>query len=244
MKVSIILPVKDQSDKLIRNLEKEIIPFFDKAPIVYDVLIVSDASSDEEQEKLEKAMKKMPLQVKLLPYEATKGKGWAIKKGILASNSDWILFMDADLATDLKTFYAFQPFWKDYDCVIASRNAEGSIETKKKPFIRRLMSWGSRIIIKMLFHLGVGDTQCGFKMYKTDIAKKMVEKQIIAGPAYDVEYLYYLKLNGYKYKEVGCVWTDDEDSSFKRPVKTAFKFFKDLLKIKHNRKRYLPKKGK
>lgn len=239
MKLTIILPVKNQTDKLLKNLRESIIPYFDKQGIVYDVLIESDGSSEEEEKKLVEGLKGFPLQVKKLPFENRKGKGYAVKKAILASEGDYVLFMDADLSTDLHAFDKILPEIGKYDCFIASRHNKESNITEKQTLVRRLTSWGSRFIIRHMFHLqGIDDTQCGYKLFKTSIAKAMASHQIIDGFAFDVEYVYFLALNGFSIKEIPVKWANDADSSV-NPVKASINFYKSLLKIKKNKKSYI-----
>ena len=239
MKLSIILPTRNQTDKLVNNLVTKIIPYFDKQGIVYDILIESDGSSPEEEAKLEAGLKGLPLQVKHVPYEDKRGKGYAIKKAILFSSSDYVLFMDADLSTDLSAFDEIKKDLGKYDAYIGSREAKGAKILQKQTFIRRLTHFGSRMLIKMKFRLrAISDTQCGYKMFRTEVAKEIAKRQIINGFAFDVEYLYFLSLNGLSIKEIPVIWKNDADSSVS-PLKVSLAFYKALRLIKKNKKNYL-----
>lgn len=240
MKISVIFPVKNQSEKLIKHLKETGIPFYDSLGVTYDFLIVSDGSNEKNQALLEKAMEEMPLQVKLLPYEAKKGKGHNVNKGILAADGDYVMFMDADFATDLNAIKPILKTLPKYDCYVASRYAKESQMPIKAPFFRRLMSKVSRTLIKMKFHFsGLTDTQCGYKIFKTSIAKEMAKRQIIDRFAFDVEYLYFFSLNGYSIKEIPVIWTDDPQSTVGKPIQSSLEFMKDLRKIKANKKNYI-----
>jgi dolichyl-phosphate beta-glucosyltransferase len=239
MKLTIILPVRNQTAKLIKNLIGKIIPYFDASGVTYDIIIESDSSDEPNQKTLEEAMKKLPAQVRLLPYESTRGKGYAVKRAILASEGDYVLFMDADLSTDLSAFDAIKPLLGQYDAFIGTRHSKQSRITEKQTTVRRLTSWGSRFIIRHKFHLrGITDTQCGYKLFRTDLAKAMVKKQIIPGFAFDVEYVYFIFLNGFRIKEIPVTWANDADSSVS-PLKASIDFYKSLKLIKKNTKNYL-----
>ncbi len=239
MKVSIILPVYNQAEKTLRSIQEGIMPCFDNLPLTYDILVQADHSRLEEVEKLKQGIAKLPAHVKLLPYHDQVGKGHAVKEGILASSCDYDLFMDADLATDLSIMEQVIPLLGQKDCIIASRNAKGAVYVQKQPFIRRLTHWGCRQVVRALFHMKeVKDTQCGFKLFKDDVAKKMVQKQIIDGSAFDVEYLYYLHANGHSIAELPCKWKDDPESTAGNVFKQTKRFYKDLLRIKKNKKNY------
>jgi dolichyl-phosphate beta-glucosyltransferase len=239
MKLSIILPVRNQSAKLLKNLEERILPFFDKTGLVYEVLIESDSSDPENEKMLEEALPKLPLQVKHIPYENTRGKGYAVKRAIEASSGDYVLFMDADLSTDLKAFNAIRPELGKYDAFLASRHSKGSVITSKQTALRRLTSWGSRRLIRMMFHMkGIEDTQCGYKCFRRNVALAMVAHQIISGFAFDVEYVYFLYVNGFKIKTVPVEWANDPDSTV-NAFKASKAFYRDLKRIKKNRRHYI-----
>lgn len=239
MKLSVIIPTRNQTDKLLRNLKEKIIPYFDEQKIIYDILIESDGSSFDEEKKLEEGLQGMPLQVKHLPYEDRRGKGYAVKRAILSSDADYVLFMDADLSTDLSAFEQIKKNLGKYDAFIGSREAKGAKILEKQTFIRRLTHFGSRMLIKMKFRLkGISDTQCGYKMFRGDIAKAMATRQIIDGFAFDVEYVYFLSLNGFSIKEVPVIWKNDADSSVSA-FSSSLNFYKALRQIKKNKKNYL-----
>lgn len=238
MKISVLLPEKNQSGKLLQHLRESILPYFDSASVEYEVLICPNGCSEEEMEALNEASKTLPPQVKVLP-NANPGKGEGVKQGILASSGDYCLFMDADLATGLDAFSKVLPLLGKEDAIIASRDVKGSVYGQKQPFVRRLTHFLSRQIIAFMFHLKVKDTQCGYKAFRASVAKQMAAKQIVTGFAFDVEYLYFLRLNGFSIAEIPCVWTDDPDSTIKNKKKVYTAFYKDLRRIKKNKKNYL-----
>ncbi|MCI1244937.1 MAG: glycosyltransferase [Bacilli bacterium] len=239
MKLSIIIPVKNQSAKLLDHLKKELFPYFNGKKLDYEVIVCSDASDRENQRILEEAMPSLPKNVFLLPYEPTKGKGHAVQRGLLEATGDYSLFLDADFATDLKAFDRIEPRLSEYGAFIGSRNVKGSrILTRQSP-LRRILHWGSRTLIRSMFGLKVHDTQCGFKLFRSDVGREIARHQRTLGFAFDAEYCYFLKLNGIETLEIPVVWSDDPDSSVKNPLQTSWLFFKDLRRIKKRRKSYV-----
>lgn len=244
MKLCIVIPCYNQSEKLLKNLKESILPFFDSCNITYSVLIEADRSSKEQIEMLVDGLKEMPAHVSLDEVEDKKGKGWAVKKGILHSEGDYVLFFDADLSTDLTVFKAMQKDLGKYDAQISSRDCPGSVYAQKQPFKRRLTHWGAKTIIRMKFGMKeVSDTQCGFKLFKIPVAKKAAEKQLTMGSAFDVEYLYFIHLNKGLIKEYPATWKDDPDSTLNGVVSSSKKFYADLCAIKKNKSHYLLEKG-
>lgn len=240
MKLSIIIPVKNQSEKVYRNLTNHILPFFDAHPYDYEILIVSDGSSQEEQDKLVELSK--PLEkVSLVPFEDIKGKGHAVNKGFLAASddADYVIMMDADLATDLSCIDDLADKLGQYDAYLANRDHKQS-KIKKRTFLRQLAHNFSVFLIRKRFKLkNIHDTQCGFKIYRTKIAKSMAKHELIKGFAYDVEHCYFLALNGFSTYEFPVHWENDEADSTVSVFSTSKQFYKDLSTIKKHRKDFI-----
>ena len=244
MKLSLLFPVKDQSERIITNLRDEVIPYFDKQNIDYEILVCLDGSNDEQVKLFEDNMDKLGKEVILTPYQAKRGKGHNVNRLIEECHGEYCLFMDADLATDLSVFPLMAADFGKYDCYIGSRNAKGSKYAQKQTLIRQLMHFVSRKLIKWKFHLkGVKDTQCGFKMFRSAVAKQIIKVQIIDGFAFDVEYLYFLSLNGYTMKEYPVIWKDNPASSISNAKKEAKEFTRQLKLIKKNKANYILKEG-
>ena len=240
MKISLLFPCKNQAEKLIKNMKEQVLPYFDKLGILYDCIIINDHSDEENEKLFEEGMKEMPLQVRLIKNEREGGKGNAVRAGIEESDADYVLFMDSDLATDLGCMDKIIPDLGKYEAFMASRDLKGSIINPKQTFLRRIFHFGSRTLIKMKFHFKqIKDTQCGFKCFQAKIAKEMAKRQIVAGFAFDVEYCYFLELNGYKIKEFPVYWRNDKDSSIKNARKASKAFFHDMKCIKKNKKNYI-----
>ncbi len=239
MNLSLLIPAKNQSEKLLRHLKDSILPYFDAQGLSYEVVICTDGGSQEEHDILVKELPSLGHDIRLLDLENIKGKGHAVKKAMLEAKGEYCLFMDADLATDLRVFDAIKPELGNVDCFIASRDVKGSTYGQKQPLMRRLTHWGCRKVVSWTFHMkGIKDTQCGYKCLRSELAKKEVGKSIIDGFAFDVELLYILYLNGCSIKELPCHWTDDPDSSVGSPWKTAKRFYADVRRIKKARKQY------
>ena len=232
MKLSIVVPCYNESKDIAKN--SEIIKnYLESIKQDYELILVNDGSKDNTKEVIEAIPG-----VKALSYESNRGKGGAVKYGIENATGDYVLFMDADLSTDLEAIDRFIKLAPKYDMVIGSRHAKDSVIKKKQPALRVFIGWCCRKLVNMKFHFKYKDTQCGFKAMRTDIAKKIVEKQVVNNFAFDVEYLYIAKLNNLSIYEMGVIWADDRGSTVS-PLKSSIKFFKDLSFIKKHKKTYI-----
>ena len=232
MKLSIVVPCYNESKDIAKNSEI-IRNYLDTIKQDYELILVNDGSKDNTKEVIESIPG-----VKALSYEPNRGKGGAVKYGIENATGDYVLFMDADLSTNLEAVKRYIEIAPNYDVVIGSRHAKDSVIKKKQPALRVFIGWCCRKLVNMKFHLHFKDTQCGFKAMRTDIAKKIVSKQVVNNFAFDVEYLYIAKLNNLSIYEMGVIWADDRGSTVS-PLKSSIKFFKDLSFIKKHKKTYL-----
>lgn len=232
MKLSIVVPCYNESKDIAKN--SEIIKnYLESIKQDYELILVNDGSKDNTKEVIEAIPG-----VKALSYEPNRGKGGAVKYGIENATGDYVLFMDADLSTGLEAIDKFIKLAPNYDMVIGSRHAKDSVIKKKQPALRVFIGWCCRKLVNMKFHFKYKDTQCGFKAMRTDIAKKIVSKQVVNNFAFDVEYLYIANLNNLSIYEMGVIWADDRGSTVS-PLKSSIKFFKDLSFIKKHKKTYL-----
>lgn len=231
MKLSIVIPCYNEAKDIASNVEKVKSYLLDKK-IDYELLLVNDGSKDNTKEVIESIPG-----VKALSYEKNRGKGGAVKYGIENATGDYVLFMDADLSTDISAIEKVIELAPNYDLIIGSRHAKDSVIKKKQPWTRVFIGWCCRVLVNMLFHTKLKDTQCGFKAMKAEVAKKIAAKQLVNNFAFDVEYIYIVRLNNLSMYELGIVWSDDRGSTVS-PIKSSFRFFKDIFFIRRHKKTY------
>lgn len=232
MKLSIIIPCYNESTDILAK-SKIVLKKMETLSLESELLLVNDGSKDNTKEIIQTIKGIIPC-----GYDINKGKGGAVKCGIENATGDYILFMDADLSTDLSAIDTLIPLLDKYDMVIGSRHHKDSKIPIKQPKKRIFIGWCCRKLVNMVFHFHYTDTQCGFKAIKIDLAKQIIQKQIINGFAFDVEYLYISHLNNKTIIEMPIIWSDDRGSTVS-PIKSSIKFFKDVFKIKRNKKNYL-----
>ena len=172
--------------------------------------------------------------LRLLRAERNAGKGNAVHRGMLAARGRYILFTDADNSTPIeeinKLLHKVQH--EGYAIAIGSRAADGAAEGHKS-WVRHLLSGGLRWLVRVLFRIGVRDTQCGFKLYTREAAHRLHRAQTIMGFSFELEILYLAAKLGYRVAEVPVNWVDAPGSKvdMRKEVK---RFLRDLFRIKWN----------
>lgn len=231
MKLSVIIPCYNEAKEIFAKAS-EVDKKLRSLNIDTELILVNDGSTDNTKDVIDL----IPF-AKHSGYDKNKGKGGAVKQGILDATGDYVLFMDADLSTDLSAIDTLLPLLGKEKFIMGSRHHKNSKMPIKQPIKRRFIGWCCRKLVNAKFHFHYSDTQCGFKCIESSFAKKMVEKQIINGFAFDVEYLYIAKLNNVSTYEIPVIWSDDRGSTVS-PLKSSIKFFKDMKIIKKNKDNY------
>ena len=231
-KISLIIPVYNEEKRIKLTLGK-CISYFKNKKIDYEIIIVDDGSTDKTRLIIKDSLSKNK-NIKLTKQRKNKGKGYSVKEGMLLANGDYLLFSDADLSTPIEEIEKFiKVMKKGYDIVIASRNMKDSIIPIKQPFFRKLLGQVFPFIVNLLILPGYKDTQCGFKLFKKEVAIKIFSKQKINDFGFDVEILFIAKKYGYKIKEIPVIWSNSLGSKV-NPLLDSIRMFLDILKIRLN----------
>lgn len=191
-------------------------------------VIVSDDGSKDSTAALVKALGWKNL--KLIEHANT-GKGGAVRRGVMAAEGKYILFADADNSTPIEELMRMMDkLHAGSDIAVGSRAAEGAIE-ENKSFFRHLVSWGLRTVAGWLSGVKVKDTQCGFKLFKREVALELFGKQKMDGFSFDLELLYLANKFHYKVAEVPVRWFDAPGSKV-NSVKDSIQFLKDIFAVR------------
>lgn len=195
-------------------------------------LIVSDDGSTDRTVELVEGLGLVNLRVVKAPQN--EGKGSAVRRGMLAARGKYVLFDDADNSTPIeeidKLLHKLEH--EGFNVAIGSRAAQGAKEAERS-LLRRILSGGLRWIVRRVFRIGVRDTQCGFKMYTAEAARRLHSAQTIDGFSFDLEILYLASKLGYRIAEVPVAWVDAPGSKVDTR-KEVMRFLRDLVRIKMN----------
>lgn len=169
--------------------------------------------------------------LRLLAAKANTGKGDAVRRGVLAARGEVVLFADADQSTPIEQFDRLAALLDDgYDVVVGSRATEGAAVTGKS-LTRRVLSRGLHEIVSRFYGIEVADTQCGFKLFTAEAAKRLFALQQVDGFSFDLEVLYLAHQLGYRTAEVPVEWIDAPGSTVD-PARVTLQFLRDLLRIR------------
>lgn len=206
--LSVIIPAHNEASRLPLTLI-DIDKHLELQEYSYEILVVNDGSTDQTAEITNRFM---PLvqNLKLIDNKENKGKGAAVRQGMLCAKGTWRLFMDADNSTSVVEFNKMIPYFKEgYEIAFGSRDVKGARMSPPQPFYKRFLGDIGNLIIQMLLLPGIWDTQCGFKCFSEDAAEKIFNLTRIDRWGFDAEALAIAKSLGYKMKEIPIFWVND-----------------------------------
>ncbi|MBI2658451.1 glycosyltransferase family 2 protein [Candidatus Woesearchaeota archaeon] len=227
MEISVVIPAYNEEGRIKKSISA-IMKFLENKKLGYEIIVVDDCSKDGTA-AIVKGFKSGRL--RLVSNSKNSGKGYSVKRGVLMSKKNLVLFSDADLSTPIESLDSFLKYIGDYDIVIGSRRMKGSVIAGRQPLHRRIPGKIFPVLVNLTTLRGIRDTQCGFKLFKRKAAMDIFRKQKIKGFCFDVETLYLAKSAGYKIKEVPVVWNNSAHSKLS-PVKDSIRMFIDLIKIR------------
>lgn len=227
--LSIIIPAYNEERKIVSTLAR-VLKYLSTKHYLWEIILVDDDSIDRTSEAARGMIKDERLTV--IKNPVNQGKGYSVKKGVLASKGDIILFSDADLSTPIEELDKMLLWFNEgYDIVIGSRALpESSIEIRQL-WYREIMGKTFNLLVRTFVLSGFGDTQCGFKCFKREAALKVFNLQKINGFAFDVEILLIAERLRLKVKEVPIVWINSPESKV-HLIRGSFSMLWELFKIK------------
>lgn len=239
-KVSIIIPNYNEHANIEAGVIEEVVRYLKKVKFTYEVIVSDDGSTDGSLDLIEKKSR-LYRNFRILK-NIHGGKATAILSGIKAAKGEIILFTDMDQSTPLKEIEKLMPYYdQGFDLVFGSRGKA----RQNFPITRQLASFLFRVFRQTLLLREVSDTQCGFKSFRSPVAKKLfpklsIFKQVASSgwtvSAFDVELLFLAEKAGYKLKEVDVEWSDQDKSTSKdrKFINESLDMLKQILTVKFN----------
>jgi dolichyl-phosphate beta-glucosyltransferase len=235
--LSIIIPAYNEEKRLPPTLVK-VSDFLRRQSYQAEVLVVENGSSDDTSAVVEKFIAEQlrpddTFGVRLL--HSPKGKGNAVRHGVISARGDYLLITDTDLSVPIEETPRFLPPLLDLPrkgIAIASREVEGAVR-HGEPSYRHLMGRVFNWLVRQLAVPGIHDTQCGFKCFGYEAAQLVFPLQRIDGWGFDVELLYIAQRHGLPIVEVPIEWYYRDDSRV-RPIVDTITMVGEVMKIRRN----------
>lgn len=233
--LSVILPAYNEGSVIAESIER-LSAELDKFSENHEIIVVNDGSTDDTKQKVLDLKKRKP-EVKLISYKNNKGKGYAIKRGLLAAKGDAVVLIDADL--DIHPCQIRGYLKKMLQARKKDSSVAGAIGSKLDrrsnvdfPAKRRIMSYGYFLILKTLFRLDTMDTNTGLKVFNGSIIKDIAPILCIRGYAYDIELLsnIYKKNHRVLSLPVQCSYSR-ENSAERIKIKHAVTVFNETMTV-------------
>jgi len=237
--LSIVIPAWNEARRVPQSLQL-IRDFFDTHPLDVEILLMVERSQDDTLARAG-AVVRGDSRFQVIDNLVHRGKGYAVRSGMLLARGEIVLFMDADLSTPLEEVQTFMQHFRqhpDTEGVIGSRALAQSRVEKPQSALRRNMG---RTFNKLVQHLGIAgitDTQCGFKAFRRNAARAIFGRQTLDGFAFDVEVLMLARALDMRIDVLPVRWCNSPDSSV-HIIRDSWRMLRDLLRVRARVRRTL-----
>jgi dolichyl-phosphate beta-glucosyltransferase len=234
MDLSIVIPAFEESRKIARDIE-EAVAFLETHHFSGQIIVVDDGSTDNTAEAAKNIAVPPNVQLDVIRYETHRGKGYAVRTGIKHSSGEYVMFADSGSCVPYEDTLRGLELLKSDACDIAhgSRKMRECHIEKTQSLYRRICSgifhWF--VIHDMKIPAEFTDTQCGFKMYKGNVARHLYGEAVTDGFTFDIEIIMRAQKESYRIREFPIDWTCDRDSRLS-PTRSSWHVLSELLRIR------------
>jgi len=209
--LSVVIPAFNEQDRLPASLER-IDAYLRTQRIDAEILVVDDGSTDRTAALADEFLKRR--RGRIISLAENRGKGAAVRRGVLESQGRWVLMTDADLSAPIEEHLKLAAMARDddVDIVIASRGLKDSRIEVRQAWVRQSMGTTFNALMRGMTGLPFRDTQCGFKLMDRTRVIPLFEKMVVDGFAFDVELLYLAVRFGLTVREIPVVWRNEPNS--------------------------------
>ena len=228
--LSIVIPCFNEEQRLPRTIEL-IEQYLARVGTSYELILVDDGSFDGTRQIMDAAAERNR-SVRLEALPQNRGKGRALAEGVAAASGAEVLVTDADLSTPIEEIDKLRAeLSKGAGVAIASRAVKGSRVEVSQPVYRVLMGKAFNLLVQAVLLPGIWDTQCGFKLFRADVAKDAFGALTTDGFGFDPEVLFRAKKRGVRIAEVPVVWRNSAPTKVS-PIKSSLDMFKHVVRIR------------
>ena len=235
--ISIVIPAFDEETRLGDSLQK-ILSYIKENSLDAELIVVDDGSTDKTAEIARNACAEFPeIKSDVIRYEKNRGKGYAVKTGLLASVGDIGLFSDADLSTPISELPKLvEPIRKDeFDVTFGSRELDKSLINRHQSWSREQGGRVFNFVVRSMTKLPFLDTQCGFKAFNMRKFRPLLPLMQIERFGFDIEFLYVAFHKGLRLKEIPVIWNHCEGTKVD-VWRDSRRTFNEVFQIRRNAK--------
>jgi len=229
--LSVIVPAFNE-ERRIKPFLLDLKKFKEKNGFIKEIIVVDDGSTDATLSILNEFMGA----IRIISYKPNKGKGNAVKTGILGAKGAFVCFMDADGATPASQLTAMFQALQGNDVVVGNRKTEKARVIARQPLYRLFLSWGFNATVALLFNFNVTDVLCGFKGMHAPLAKQIAKEMQSNRWVFDVEIIARARMKGAKIGVIPIEWSHVKGSKMRIGLNTV-RIFLDLLELRRALKR-------
>lgn len=226
------MPAYNESERLALTLA--IIPYLESRGLPFELILSDDGSTDGTRDRMEAAAQ-ADQRVRVVGIPANRGKGRAIAEGVRASRGSLVLISDTDFSAPITELPKLEAaIGAGFDLAIGSRAKRGAQVEVAQPLHRVLMGKTFNLIVQAVILPGLWDTQCGFKLFRGDLAREVFGELRIDGFAFDVEAIHRVRRRGLRIAEVPVRWINSEPTKV-LAVRHSARMFLDVFRIRFSR---------
>lgn len=230
--LSVVIPAYNEAERIGPTLDA-ISKHLTAIDAPYEIVVVSDGSADATDEIVQEHSRN-DNRIRLISYQPNRGKGHAVRTGMLEARAQHVLLTDADLATPVEDLHKLQDVAANgYDVVVGSRALKDAVIIGWRPWYRVLSGKVFNMIIRLLAVPNIRDTQCGFKYFKDGSAARIFSVALLDGFGYDVEVLFLAGKFGYSIAETGVHWNNSPATKVS-VLKHTLPMLLEVIKVRLN----------
>jgi glycosyltransferase involved in cell wall biosynthesis len=233
LSLSIIIPAYNEGARVGKSLGL-VFAYLNEQAYESEVIVVDDGSTDDTSSVAERSFAAAGrTRSRLIRVEPNRGKGHAVRAGLLAAEAPIALFSDADLSTPItETPKLFAPIRSgEYDLVFGSRALDRSLIGVHQPWRREQGGRVVNLLVRLATGMPIWDTQCGFKAFRMDVCRPIVEAATIDRFGFDIELLYIAHLAGLRLREWPVRWNHDDGSKLS-PMRDGLRMLQEIRLIR------------
>src|SRR5713226_9475437 len=232
-RLSIVVPAYNEAARLETTL-RTILDYLNRSEEDSELIVVDDGSRDDTAVVAERAAAECgAISARVIRYQPNRGKGYAVRVGLLAASANIALFSDADLSTPITETPSLVDPIRNNECdlTFGSRALDRSLIGTHQPWRREQGGRVFNLIVRAATGLPYWDTQCGFKAFRMDVCRPLIEAAQIERFGFDVEWIYLAHLAGLRLREIPVRWNHDAASKV-AVMRDSFRMVDEVRRIR------------